>query len=113
VKYTQPEGSIAVRAFVADDDAGPRRGRRAAIAVVDNGPGIPPEKQSLLFREFTRFNPGAAEGSGIGLAISQRLAHAIGAAITFASTPGGGSTFTLWLPNDPAPLPARQGAVQS
>ena len=59
------------------------------------------EKQNLIFREFTRFDPGAVEGSGIGLAISQRLARALGAAITFKSTPGVGSTFTLWLPSDP------------
>jgi signal transduction histidine kinase len=56
------------------------------------------DKQNLLFREFTRFSPEAAEGSGIGLAISQRLARALGGAITFESRVGGGSTFTIWLP---------------
>jgi len=103
VKYTQPDGSITVRAYVADDDEGPRHGSWVAIAVADNGPGIPLEKQNLLFREFTRFNPSAAEGSGIGLAISQQMARVLGAAITFQSTPGVGSTFTLWLPSDPPP----------
>lgn len=105
VKYTQAYGTIAISARIADadDDTAPRRGRWAVLAVADTGPGIAPEKQNLLFREFTRFDPGAAEGSGIGLAISQQIARALGAAITFRSTPGAGSTFTLWVPRDPAP----------
>lgn len=98
VKYTQPNGSISVVARVARADEAPWRGRWAAVTVTDNGPGIPLEKQSLVFREFTRFDPGAAAGSGIGLAISHRLAHALGGEITFTSTPSVGSTFTLWLP---------------
>ncbi len=105
VKYTQPDGSIEVRAYLVDDGEGPRRGRWVALSVADNGPGIPLERQNLIFREFTRFNPGETEGSGIGLAISQRLARALGAAITFKSTPGVGSTFTLWLPRDPGLKP--------
>jgi signal transduction histidine kinase len=56
------------------------------------------DKQSMVFREFARFDPGAAAGSGIGLAISRRLARALGGDITFTSTPGVGSSFTLWLP---------------
>jgi PAS domain S-box-containing protein len=102
VKYTPPEGSIVVSARVADDSE-TRQGPMAALAVMDNGPGIPPEKQRLLFREFTRLDPGAAEGSGIGLAISQHIAHALGGSITFRSTFGGGSTFTLWLPRGTSP----------
>jgi PAS domain S-box-containing protein len=101
VKYTHPDGSIEVSAHLVNDGEGPRVGRWVALSVADNGPGIPLEKQNLIFREFTRFDPGAVEGSGIGLAISQRLARALGAAITFKSTPGVGSTFTLWLPSDP------------
>lgn len=103
VKYTQPNGSIVadVRAVCTDD--APWRGHWAALAVTDNGPGIPVEKQGLVFREFTRFDPGAAAGSGIGLAISRRLARALGGEITFASTPGVGTTFTLWLPLESSP----------
>jgi len=103
VKYTQPNGRIVtdVRAVCTDD--APWHGHWAALAVTDNGPGIPLEKQGLVFREFTRFDPGAAAGSGIGLAISRRLARALGGEITFNSTPGIGSTFILWLPIDPPP----------
>ena len=103
VKYTQPDGSILVDARAVCSDDAPWHGHWAALAVADNGPGIPIEKQGLVFREFTRFDPGAAAGSGIGLAISRRLARALGGEITFTSTPRIGSTFTLWLPAEPPP----------
>jgi len=103
VKYTHAGGHITIRARPASDAEAPWPGRWIAAAVTDNGPGIPLEKQRLLFREFTRFDPGAAEGSGIGLAISQRMATALGGAVTFSSEPGSGSTFTLWVPRDAKP----------
>ena len=101
VKYTQPDGSITVSARVVDADDTTCPVSCVALAVADDGPGIPPEKHRLLFREFTRFDPSAAEGSGIGLAISQHIAQALGAAITFTSAPGVGSEFTVWLPRKP------------
>lgn len=106
VKYTQPGGSCSVHARFVEATGAPPFGPWLAIAVSDNGPGIPLEKQHLLFREFTRFSPNAADGSGIGLAISQQLARALDARLTFESQPGVGSTFTCWLPKDrraPAP----------
>jgi PAS domain S-box-containing protein len=106
VKYTQPDGHVTVRARAAEGASAPRAGKWIGVEVADNGPGIPLAKQGLLFREFARFDPSAAEGSGIGLAISQRLASMLGAVITFTSTPGVGSTFTLWLPVDPPVQPA-------
>jgi signal transduction histidine kinase len=51
-----------------------------------------------LFTEFTRFDPAAAEGAGIGLAISQRIAAALGGEITVESRVGAGTTFALHLP---------------
>jgi signal transduction histidine kinase len=70
------------------------------IAVQDTGSGIAADQRGLLFREFTRLDPDAAEGAGLGLAISQRVAHALGGRITVESEPGRGSIFTLWLPGD-------------
>ena len=97
VKYTQPQGQITVSGRL--DTSGERRTDRwIAIAVIDNGPGIPYEKQNMMFREFTRFAPDAAQGSGIGLAISQRIARALDGKITFTSKPGTGSSFTFWIP---------------
>lgn len=103
VKYTQQNGSVSVTAYAGKTDEPPWHGCWAAVAVTDTGPGIPVEKQQLVFREFTRFNPDATAGSGIGLAISRRLARALGGEITFTSMPSVGSTFTLWLPVEPPP----------
>ena len=103
VKYTHPNGGVSVRARLDCSDEAPHPGKWVAVTVADNGPGIPLEKQTLVFREFTRFDPKATAGSGIGLAISRRLARALGGEITFTSRPNVGSTFTLWLPFEPRP----------
>ena len=112
VKYTPEGGRIAVRVSVREqgpkgregaDGAVPRTGVWVAMEVEDNGVGIAPDKLPTLFHEFTRFAPDAAQGSGIGLAISERLARALGGAITVRSAVGKGSTFTLWLPLERVP----------
>jgi PAS domain S-box-containing protein len=97
VKYTPPGGHIDIRACHSGS-GNTGRDREIVISVVDDGPGISAEKQSMLFTEFTRFDPDAAEGAGIGLAISQRIAQALGGEITVESDPGHGSTFALHLP---------------
>ena len=100
VKYTQEGGGIIVSARTVshENPAAPGFGNWLALDVTDTGPGIPPAKLGLLFQEFTRFTPSTAEGSGIGLAISQHMARALGATITVKSKLGVGSRFTLWLP---------------
>ena len=99
VKYT-PEGKVDIAIRRTSDGDAPAPGSWVAVRVSDSGPGIPAEKQGLLFREFTRFAPDAASGSGIGLAISQRVAHALNGTITVKSDVGVGTTFTLWIPVD-------------
>jgi signal transduction histidine kinase len=110
VKYTPSGGHIGVDVALEPSDS--PTGGSAVVSVTDDGPGIPAEKQSMLFREFTRFDPGAAQGSGIGLAISQRVARALGGRITVESEAGRGSTFKLCLPLDPVP-PGRVATTTS
>ncbi|MFL5579065.1 MAG: sensor histidine kinase [Gemmatimonadaceae bacterium] len=98
VKYTPEGGRITVRVRECSDGAAPAAGAWAAVDVEDTGHGIRPDQQALLFDEFTRFDPEAAQGSGIGLAISDRIARALRGRITVRSAVGAGSTFTLWLP---------------
>jgi signal transduction histidine kinase len=94
VKYTDA-GTIAVSVQHRSDSAG-RSG--VAVDVSDTGRGIPVEDQRRIFNEFEQVDHGAPTGTGIGLAISERLAHTLGGAITLHSEEGKGSTFTLWLP---------------
>jgi signal transduction histidine kinase len=101
LKFTPAGGEVRLTAT-------PRVGQRArdpsrwvTLAVSDTGPGISEEEQDRLFTEFSRLRPRTAEGAGLGLAISDRVARMLGGDITLDSEPGVGSTFTLWLPADP------------
>jgi signal transduction histidine kinase len=69
------------------------------VAVSDNGPGIPPEDQSLIFEKFGRAAGGGAKpGTGLGLFIARSIAEAHGGTLDVSSTPGRGATFTLSVP---------------
>jgi signal transduction histidine kinase len=74
---------------------------RVEIRVEDTGVGINDEDQAKLFGEFARVNLSrrhSAEGTGLGLHLSRKLAEMLGGAITMHSVSGKGSAFTLFLP---------------
>jgi two-component system phosphate regulon sensor histidine kinase PhoR len=75
-----------------------------AIAVTDNGEGIPRPEQRRIFEKFYRIDDRLSrskEGSGLGLAIVKHVARAHHARVTVESAPGQGSRFTLVLPAAP------------
>jgi signal transduction histidine kinase len=71
------------------------------LAVADTGIGMTVEQQAKLFQEFTQADSLTARrygGTGLGLALSRKLARMMGGDVTVASEPGKGSVFTLRLP---------------
>src|SRR5206468_4920035 len=73
------------------------------LRVTDSGPGIPADSLDRIFEPFVQLDNGLtrkAEGAGLGLAISRRLARLMGGDLTVDSEVGKGSTFMLWLPAD-------------
>ncbi|XXF79064.1 ATP-binding protein [Myxococcaceae bacterium GXIMD 01537] len=74
----------------------------ASVAVSDSGPGVKAEDRSRLFEPFFTTK---ATGTGLGLAVSQAIAHAHGGRIEADAGPLGGARFTLRLP------PAAEGVA--
>jgi PAS domain S-box-containing protein len=92
IKYNRPQGHVTVSTEVLDD--------HVRLSVADTGLGINPELTERLFIPFDRLNAEATgiEGTGLGLALSKSLSDAMGGTLTFDSTPGRGSVFSIDLP---------------
>ena len=78
-------------------------GGKVAISVIDHGPGVPDPDKTRIFSRFARGdNSRPANGHfGLGLAVAQELAALHGGRLACTDTPGGGATFTLYLPAAP------------
>src|SRR4029453_2586079 len=95
-KFTK-EGEVTLRVHKVAD------GRDwVELAVADSGIGMTAEQQAKLFQEFTQADSLTARrygGTGLGLALSRKLARMMGGDVTVTSEPGKGSVFTLRLPS--------------
>ncbi|MEV2194600.1 HAMP domain-containing protein [Streptomyces phaeochromogenes] len=104
VKFTE-QGGVELRIEPAADDEVPdgvlRGGTIVAFRVRDTGVGIPEQHLETIFGAFQQADGTTSRkygGTGLGLSITREIAHLLGGAVTVASTPGQGSTFTLFLP---------------
>jgi signal transduction histidine kinase len=91
VRYTPDGGRVSIRAHAAADGL--------HVAVEDNGLGIDNDQLPRVFEPFWRADPArAAGGSGLGLALAQRIVQALGGRIEASSSPGVGSRFDIVVP---------------
>jgi signal transduction histidine kinase/DNA-binding response OmpR family regulator len=98
VKFTE-DGRVTISAR--------RRGERLEVSVTDTGIGIPSDAHELIFEEFSQVDSSSTReygGTGLGLSITRHLARLIGAEISVESQEGKGSTFTVSLPLQGAPI---------
>jgi signal transduction histidine kinase len=92
IKYNRAGGRVDIR--LAEHE------KRGWLAVEDTGQGIAAEQIQHLFKPFDRLGAekGKVPGRGLGLAITKRLAEAMGGHIAVQSEPGVSTTFQLNLP---------------
>lgn len=121
IRYTD-QGEVTVQCRV--DRSNPVAAR-LYVSVRDTGVGMDATQIARLFQPFTQLGHSGARragGTGLGLALSQEFAHALGGTIRVESAPGTGSVFTLELPlgdltgvplagSEPLPQPVEERAV--
>src|SRR5262249_41504557 len=108
-KFTK-EGEVALRARKVADSRD-----WVELAVADTGIGMTAEQQAKLFQDFTQPHPLPARrygGTGLGLALSRKLARMMGGDVPVTSEPGKGSVFAVRLPGDANTKTRQRGRVQ-
>jgi signal transduction histidine kinase len=93
IKFSPEGGTVVLGAE--------REGDHAIVRVTDQGPGLPPDKQGVIFDRFHQVDSSDRRGHagmGLGLAICRSIVHQHGGRIWVEAVPGRGSTFLFTIP---------------
>ena len=93
LKFSHSPSEIIVTSEVVDEFV--------CISVQDHGVGIPDGSEEIVFGRFTQVDSGdgrSQEGTGLGLSIAKTIVEQHGGFISYKSTPGAGTTFTVGVP---------------
>lgn len=95
IQHSEPGDTVRIRLSMAG--AGPRGDGEQAVRidVIDEGSGIAPEAQARIFEPYFSRRKG---GTGLGLAVTRRIVQAHRGRLEASSTPGEGTTFSMYLP---------------
>jgi signal transduction histidine kinase/CheY-like chemotaxis protein/HAMP domain-containing protein len=102
--HVQVEISLAEHGWSSEPSALTGALSVMALAVSDTGIGIDEKQQQRIFEPFAQGDGTTARlygGTGLGLSISRELVSLLGGELIVASTPGQGSTFTVYVPSAP------------
>ncbi len=92
IKFLDPQRPGRVRITGRSD------GPRSVYCVEDNGVGIAPAHQQIIFEAFHRLDPSRSEGEGLGLTIVRQVLSRLAGEVWMESAPGEGSRFFVALP---------------
>ncbi len=91
IKFSPPGGEVSLDASIIMDTI--------TISVTDHGPGVDPSEAKQIFEAFYSGGKASSPGLGLGLSVSRNLLENIDGTLTYESTPGVATTFTIEVPH--------------
>ncbi len=106
IKFSPNEGTVFISCRQIGDETS--KNPEIEVRVIDQGPGIPPDKAEFIFQKFKQLDRGGEgeqQGSGLGLAICKAIIDAHGGKVGVEGTSSGGSSFWFRIPMRQASVP--------